>query len=43
MVNHYTPIETAPINFYDLFDVDPSNNDSKQSESKFFSNKKAKH
>ena len=31
MLNQYTPIETAPINFYDLFDIDQSNNGSQQS------------
>lgn len=42
LVNHYTSIESSSINFYDLFDVDESNNQSHLSESKFFDKKNPK-
>jgi hypothetical protein len=41
-MNQYTSAEVAPINFYDLFDIDQSNNESQKSQSNFFSNKNVK-
>lgn len=42
LMNQYTPVESSNINFYDLFDIDESNNQSQPSESKFFEKKNLK-